>query len=356
MAETLTEQEFVERFGTEKQKEYFAEHGTLQYSYKQKLIQRAEKYCTVKQLKNGKYSITKQKQIPLNPEYIKSATGLYQYTCPLVLDYILNSNSDKTIIGTVSLAQKSHIVSEHYKTVKHSPDLTSEAFKLNEEVSYDCIKHMADTLNYHIEQTLKYLKQMQLIVYTTNYLVFKSEFSQVVLDNGTVTTQRINYPPFIATDEEMKIYRKAVEEADIYAGTTKASERYYSKKAEEWNRRFHEVLLEYGITNMCEVYEIWTVHYDKCVEYRNMFENDIKKIVFNLAKDFKNKLITNALKRTTEIEIDEIELTYNFLTRLCIGNAQLNQRIVKKLQAIKRASNNKTNYREIDFDESDINS
>ena len=356
MAETLTEQEFVERFGTERQKEYFAEHGKLQDSYKQSILRRAEKYCTVKQLKNGKYSITKQKQIPLNPEYIKSATGLYQYTCPLVLDYILNSNSDKTIIGTVSLAQKSHIVSEHYKTVKHSPDLTSEAFKLNEEVSYDCIKHMADTLNHHIKQTLKYLKQMQLIVYTTNYLVFKSEFSQVVLDDGTVTTQRINYPPFIATDEEMKIYRKAVEEADIYAGTTKASERYYSKKAEEWNRRFHEVLLEYGITNMCEVYEIWTVHHDKCVEYRNMFESDIKKIVFNLAKDFKNKLITNALKRTTEIEIDEIELTYNFLTRLCIGNTQLNQRIVKKLQAIKRASSNKTNYREIDFDESDINS
>lgn len=356
MAETLTEQEFVERFGTEKQKEYFAEHGKLQKSYKQSILQRAEKYCTVKQLKNGKYNITKQKQVPLNPEYIKSATGLYQYTCPLVLDYILNSNSDKTIIGTVSLAQKSHIVSEHYKTVRHSPDLTSEAFKLNEEVSYDCIKHMADTLNYHIEQTLKYLKQMQLIVYTTNYLVFKSEFSQVVLDDGTVTTQRINYPPFIATDEEMKIYRKAVEEADIYAGTTKASERYYSKKAEEWNRRFHEVLLKYGITNMCEVYEIWTVHHDKCVEYRNMFENDIKKIVFNLAKDFKNKLIANALKRTTEIEIDEIELTYNFLTRLCIGNTQLNQRIVKKLQAIKRASSNKTNYREIDFDESNINS
>lgn len=356
MAETLTEQEFVERFGTETEKELYEKNGSLKQGYKQKLLKRAEKYCTVKQLKNGKYSITKQKQIPLNPEYIKSATGLYQYTCPLVLDYILNSNNDKTIVGTVSLAQKSHIVSEHYKTVRHSPDLTSEAFKLNEEVSYDCIKHMADTLNYHIEQTLKYLKQMQLIVYTTNYLVFKSDFSQVVLDDRTVTTQRINYPPVIATDEEMKIYRKAVEEADIYAGTTKASERYYSKKAEEWNRRFHEVLLEYGITNMCEVYEIWTVHHDKCVEYRNMFENDIKKIVFNLAKDFKNKLITNALKRTTEIEIDEIELTYNFLTRLCIGNAQLNQRIVKKLQAIKRTSNNKTNYREIDFDESDIDS
>lgn len=115
MAETLTEQEFVERFGTEKQKEYYAEYGTLQHSYKQKLIKRAEKYCVVKQLKNGKYSLTKQKQVPLNPDYIKSATGLYQYTCPLILDYILNSNSDKTIIGTVSLVQKSHIVSEHYK-------------------------------------------------------------------------------------------------------------------------------------------------------------------------------------------------------------------------------------------------
>ena len=126
MAETLTEQEFVERFGTERQKEYFAEHGKLQKSYKQSILQRAEKYCVVKQLKNGKYNITKQKQVPLNPDYIKSATGLYQYTCPLILDYILNSGKDKTVIGMVSLAQKSHIVSEYYKTVKQSPDLPSK--------------------------------------------------------------------------------------------------------------------------------------------------------------------------------------------------------------------------------------
>lgn len=355
MAETLTEQEFVERFGTEKQKEYFAEHGTLQYSYKQKLIQRAEKYCTVKQLKNGKYSITKQKQIPLNPEYIKSATGLYQYTCPLVLDYILNSGNEKTIIGMVSLAQKSHIVSEYYKTVRHSPDLTSKTFKLNEDISYDCIKHMADTLNYHIEQTLKYLKQMQLIVYNTNYLVFKSEFSQIVSEDGSISTQRLNYKPFIATDREMEIYRKALEEADIYADTSNLSERYYSKKAEQWNRKFHEVLLKHGITNMCEVYEIWTVHQDKCIEYRNMFEKDINKIVFNLTKDFKTKLISNASKRMTEIKIDEIELTYNFLTRLCVGNSKLNQRIIKKLQNIKKTIGNNNKYTEIEFNELDEN-
>lgn len=335
MAETLTEQEFVERFGTERQKEYFAEHGKLQKSYKQSILQRAEKYCVVKQLKNGKYSITKQKQVPLNPDYIKSATGLYQYTCPLILNYILNSGKDKTVIGMVSLAQKSHIVSEYYKTVKRSPDLTSQTFSLNESVAYDCIKHMADTLNYHIEQTLKYLKQMQLIVYTTNYLVFKSELRQAVNNDSTIETQRINYQPTIASDKEMEIYRKAVEEADIYAGTTKASERYYSKKAEEWNRRFHEVLLEYGITNMCEVYEIWTVHHDKCVEYRNAFEHDISKIVNNLAKDFKSKLINNATKRIDNFTIDEMELTYNFITRICIGNPQLNQRIKNKLKKIK---------------------
>lgn len=351
MAETLTEQEFVERFGSETEKQLYKKNGELKKGYKQHLIKQAEKYCVVKQLKNGNYSLTKQKQVPLNPEYIRSATGLYQYTCPLVLDYILSSNNEKTVVGMVSLAQKSHIITEYYRTVKHSPDLTSQAFKLNEDISYDCIKHVADTLNYHMEQTLKYLKQMQLIVYTTNYLVFKSDFEQVVSDDGTITTQRINYKPAIATDEEMEIYRNAVEQADIYAETNKSSERYYSKKAERWNKKFHEILLKHSITNMCEVYEIWVVHRDRCIEYRNMFEGNIDKIIFNLTKDFKNKLVSNASKRMAEIEIDEIELTYNFLTRLCVGNSKLNQRIIKKLQTIKKTISTNSNYKEIDFDE-----
>jgi hypothetical protein len=49
MAETITEEELVSRFGTQNQKEYFQEHGKLDGGYKQKLLARAEKHCNVRQ-------------------------------------------------------------------------------------------------------------------------------------------------------------------------------------------------------------------------------------------------------------------------------------------------------------------
>lgn len=339
MAETITEQELVERFGTEVHKKYYQEHGCIEDGYKQRLLSRAEKYCKVKQLKNGKYSLTKQKQVPLNPEYIKSATGLYQYTCPLILDYVMNSDSkhDKAIVGTVSLAERSQIISEYYKSVKSKPDLTIESFNLNKMAAYDYLKHMTTSLNYYIEQTLKYLKQMQLIIYNSRHLVIRSAARAVGTPDGHTEVQYTLQTPSLATEDEMEIYKSAVEAADIYAETKNASERYYSDKAEKWNEKFHAVLNQYGIMNVCEVYEIWTIHPDKCMEYRNAFEHDNSKLVYGLSKEFKNKLCTNAANR---VDIDEMALTYNFLSRVCLGNPKIGKRIETKLKKIQREDNN----------------
>lgn len=242
MAERLTEKELVERFGTEAQKKYFKEHGSLNYGYKQNLLNRASKYCSVKKLENGKYSLTKQKQVPV------SVTGLYQYTCPLILDYIMNSGKEKVNISTVSLAEKTHIVSEYYRTIKSYPDQIAKKFHLNEDSIYDFIKNISDSLGYYIGQTLKYLKQMELVDYTNNHFV----------------------------------------------------------------------------------YEIWSMHPDKCQKYRNAFEQDNTKLILGLSKDFKTKLLDNASGRLKD-NFDEVKFTYDFLTRVCIGNSRVGKRIVDKI-------------------------
>jgi hypothetical protein len=334
MAERITEKELVERFGTDAQKKYFEEHGLLNHSYKQNLLNRAFKYCNIRQLKNGDYSLTKQKQVPINPEYIKSATGLYQYTCPLILDYIMNNGKDKTILGTVSLAEKSKIISKYYRTLKSSPDKVTESFYLDEVATYDCLRHISDSLNYYIEQTLKYLKQMQLIIYTSNYLVIRNSLRQDIDTQGNVLIEYNEDKGIIATDKEMDIYRFAIEQADVVAETKTASERYYSSKAEKWNTEFHRILSQHGIKNIVEVHEIWSMHQDKCQLYRSEFEKDTNKLVLCLSKDFKKKLLDNASGRLKE-NFDEVKFTYDFLTRVCLGNSRLNKRIVDKIHNIK---------------------
>ena len=100
--------------------------------------------------------------------------------------------------------------------------------------------------------------------------------------------------------------------------------------------KFHAVLNQYGIMNVCEVYEIWTIHPDKCNEYRNAFEHDTSKLVYGLSKEFKSKLCNNAVNR----EIDEFELTYSFLSKVCLGNPKIGKRIENKLKKIQQEDNN----------------
>ena len=334
--EKISEKELVFRFGTEKQKEKYEIEGTLRGDNKKGVIRRASKYCTVANMGDGTYKLTNQKKVAVTPEFLKASEGVYQYTCPLILEHILNDKRDKVIIGTVSLAENIELISEHFTPLRKDPRMTAEDFSLDLRSVYDYMQRLTNSLNYYIQQSLNYLQKMQLVVQKTNY-VFRLGKSEIAGFNAF----DVDVKTCLATDELMKIYTDALAIADKVAGTKSESERYYSEKSKEWYAVYYEELKRHGIMGVWRVHELYVVNSDKCKEYREKFDSS-EKLVIGLAKEFRKTLYNKALKNTdAEVDSDDLLFTYNFLSRICIGNRTLSQNIEEKILHIKEENEKK---------------
>lgn len=328
--EKLTEQELVERFGNQEQKEKYKQEGALLKGNKRNVLANARKYCNIMPVGDGTYKITKMKKMAVTPDFIRTASGVYPYTCPLILSYVMEH--DKSLIGKMSLATSIKMVADYYTAINANPKLVAESFDLDLRSVWDYLKHVTDSVNYYIQKTLDYLKQMQLILYTSSYVFIKGNAS-AVQDGVSLKVEK-----YVGTDEDMQFYKEAVSQADIYADTKNASERIYGKKAKAWSSKLHEILSERDIMNVFQVYEVWTVNKDKCREYREKFEAD-EELMVGLGKEFRQKMYDNAFKRVTRNDKyaddgADILLAYNFLSRICIGEPKLSEKTKKKIQKI----------------------
>lgn len=324
--EKISEKELVKRFGNTKQKEKYESQGKLTGSNKQNVLKSAQKYCTVTALENGMYKLTNQKAVAVTPDFPKTAKGIYSYTCPLIVQYVMKN--EKSILGKISLASNIDMIADYYTSINYNPSLAADEFNLDRKAVYNYLENTTKLINYYIDETLKCLKKMQLVFYKTNYLVVKGK-SKMIVDGA-----ELNINSSIATEADLEIYKEAMREADVFAGTKNESERYYSTKSQDWSTKFYDILNSNGIMNVYPVYEVYTVHKDWCEEYRKQFADD-DVLVKGLGKEFKQKIYDNMLKRIDKGKISEDDsdvflIAYDFLSKICIGRPQLSQ----KTQAI----------------------
>ena len=321
--EKISEKELVKRFGNAKQKEKYESQGKLIGSNKQNVLKSAQKYCTVTPLENGMYKLTYQKPVAIAPDFPKTASGIYSYTCPLIVQYVMNN--DKSILGKISLAENIDMITEYYAPINYNPSYAADEFNLDRKAVYNYLENTTKLINYYIEETLKCLKKMQLVFYKTNYLVVRGR-SRLIVSGA-----ELNVHSTIATEADLEIYKEAMREADVFAGTKNESERYYSTKSQDWSAKFYEVLNDNGIMNVYPVYEVYTVHKDWCEEYRKQFaEDDV--LIKGLGRELKQKIYDNMLKRIDNGKISEDDsdvflIAYDFLSKICIGKPQLSQKI-----------------------------
>lgn len=331
--EKISEKNLVERFGNSKQKEKYEEEGKLVGGNKRNVLRSARKYCTVTALGDGMYKLTNQKPVAVTPDFPKTAKGIYAYTCPLIVQYVMNN--DKSILGKITLASNIKMIADYYSSLNYNPNFTADEFNLDRNAVYNYLENTTKLINYYIEETLKCLKKMQLVFYKTNYLIIRGK-SKMIMDGV-----ELNVNSSIATESDLEIYKEAMREADVFADTKNESERYFSTKSQAWNSKFYEELNSNGIMNIYPVYEVYTVHKDWCEEYRNQFADD-DELVRGLGREFKQKIFDNMVKRINKGTISEDDsdvflIAYDFLSKICIGNPKLSQKtqnIIDKLTGV----------------------
>ena len=334
--EKISEAELVQRYGTEAQIKKYESDGELKGYDKARILKRAAQYCTVFPMGNGEYKLTNFKKVPLTPEYIKTTKGLYKYTCPLILDYVLSNRKEgKVVLGKISLAQNIEMVSQYYCQMNYDLYATSDVLDLKLSVVYDYFNHVTESVNRYIMQTLEYLQKMNLIVFKKNYVFYWSNATP----NGEGFS--VANKTTIATDETMQIYTDALRYADEMTGAKTTRDRYFSGKSSKWSNYFHEKLGANGIMNVFPVYEIYIVNADKCKLYRSEFASSAR-LMSGLGKELRENVYKNAEARSVKLEDDCDVVDYlmacEFLSKICIGNPNLGKRLKLKMNEISKMS------------------
>ena len=336
--ERISEEELVARFATDKQKQKYELDRKLTYDVKRGVLERAKKYCTVTPMPDGTFKLTNQKKIPIT-DNSRLASGVYPYTCPLILQYLIDNNyNGKVVLGQMSLARHIEMINEYYSAMNGNEWVTAREMDLRLRAVYDFFGHVTDSVNRMIKQTLAYLQQLKLIICKENYIVKWVDLSASGREvNMDITTS-------IATDKEMEIFTGAVKHADTVCEIEVANDRYNSSKAHDWGKALRSKLKEHGIMDMFPVYEIYAVDIGDCKSFRNNY-GDSATLMANLGKEFRNNVYNNVLKRINKSPTsyedfsDDLLFAYSFLSKICLGKPKVNKAIQQKLDNIVKIRN-----------------
>lgn len=291
----VSELELVQEYGTKSIQNSYQENNGFVGNYKARLLKRVENYWDVEQIGSAKYRLTNLKNLPDIKEYHKSHDGIYQYICPLILKNLLRQkNDERLILGYIPLAQKIEMINKYYKLIQNQPCLIGDVVPVSIGTTYDFYGHADDTIIRYIENALKYLFKMGIIIYRQQYYV--RHFNKTAKVNVRTVKIKHDYTP--ATEQEMSWYARAVVRADkavgILAGQT--HRRFFGKDAVAWQKSINDSMGKHGIMCVLNAYEIYVTDVDRCKEYLRTYDN-LKDFPRLLTTELQNTLNRNALAR-----------------------------------------------------------
>lgn len=292
----VSELELVQEYGTKSIQNSYQENNGFIGNYKARLLKRVENYWDVEQIGSAKYRLSNLKNLPEIKEYHKSHDGIYQYICPLILKNLLKEkNKDRLLLGYIPLARSIEMINKFYKMIQFNPSLIGDIIPISTNTMYDFYGHSDDTIIRYIDNALKYLSKMGIIIYREEYIVRHFDRKKVKFDGRKITVYD-DYQP--ATEQEMRWYARAVERADktvgILAGQTHY--RYFGNKSYDWQTEVNKSMGKHGIMNVIKAYDIYVVDAERCKEYLDTYDNleDHPKL---MTAELQKNLNKNALVR-----------------------------------------------------------
>lgn len=316
-----SEQKIVELFGTKKQKESYAQTGSIQPIIRKRIIEKAAKYCNVTYLKDGQYAISKVYPYVLPSQWSLMNTSLYRFITPLILKTLVDGHDEERKI-TFTLgrwAREIRMVNGNYAIVKSNKEEAHNQFNIPLKDIWDFYDRADDAIEYYITQVLKFLDSARAITWKEVYYVREDKIE------NTNTCDEQGHPIIgirphtrIATDEDFAFYNQCLEEADKEAGITVKKDRYYSDKSGNWLKIFHQKLYQRNITTIYKAYQAYYTHLDICQfivdQFPAMDDYELQK---NLTSEFADLLIDKADKRYKNAPLKYESRYKEFFEKMC---------------------------------------
>lgn len=316
-----SEKKIVELFGTPKQQESYAQNGCLATRSKTSILEKASRYCKITDLGNKNYSISKIYKYPLPSKWSLMNKTLYKDLVPLLLHNLINGHDENNAI-TLTIgkwARELKMINSNYPLIKSNKEDAATLLDMDLDTIFDFYNKADAAMEYYIINALTFLKNALCIYWLqVHYVVVEiTDNTNTIDENGNITPN-IRLETRLASEEEVEYYVRCMEVADNAVHIENISERYYSKKSEEWNRILKKELYKRKIKLVYKAYKAYYVHLDRCQYLLEQFEPKTQEELHTeLIEDFTKHIMENSEKRYKKTP-DKYDASYcEYFAGLC---------------------------------------
>jgi len=281
----INTKEFLEIFGTEKQNQVYIKNKRLNSGIKKRLFVKAQKYCDIEDLTQGKYLIHKVYTTDINDAIIPLKKGLSKYLTPLILQKLL-VDQDKNYKITLSLlgwARQLEMINDNYPFIKYNQEKSSEHLNMDKKIVYDYFERMDECMKYHLDKCLSKLsnkRELNLIEYDSVKMVRKSNITTERNEKGgfnIVCNDPINE---VISDEDRKFVIDCENEAELKAGITKQQEKFYGLTSIIYNKELKKLLSQRNILFTYNAYNIFCKNKNLVEQALSNFDTNVDEQSF----------------------------------------------------------------------------
>lgn len=329
---TISSKELIEKFGTMKQKEAFLKNKKLNIATKQRILKKANKFCNIEDLGQGKFAIHKVYSMLKDDHILQLKNGLYQYMAPLILSKLIQDcdENGKISLSFLGWIRKFDMINDNYGYMKYHQDISSEKLEINPDIMWEYFDKINECLKHYFHRCLEIMQnpnELDLIDYSEVKMVKKGSVSlQGHYGNYSLIGDYIHE---IISDEDNRYVLDCEQEAKIIADIQRPQEKFYGTKLYIYNSYMKQKLAERDIICVYKVYNIFFKDYNKVCEALKKFEyqndcnfvSDFNKYfieyVNNKAKLRQNKEIEKSQDETIDIKfLEQHRLLETYLSEI----------------------------------------
>ena len=282
------EQKIVEMFASPKQQAVYKEKQELTPKQRERLLDKASRYCEVSYLGDKKYSISKIHPYPLPAKWALMNKPLYKDLVPNLLRLTLKGiedNQTTLVCPLLSWKRRVGMLPNKYFDLQYQLTNFDQLYGINCVAAMDFFKKLNKNLDYYMANAFKVLAEYGCFSAYDEYYI--------TLSNGDIRQ---------ATEEEVNIHLQCIAYADKICGICKTAQRYCGIIGSQWNRTYKKELHKTHI-NFVTTYPAITDFNQSRIEFLlSMYENankpesllkDIESMVFkNIRKSIQNHPFT----------------------------------------------------------------
>ena len=247
------------------------------------------------------YLITDLFEVPKTIAQARLHKGIYQFLAPLILNEMINNHDEnhKARLTIFDLAKKIAMVNSNYDYIKYNIEQSGKELEIPFYELYEYFNKTDLQIDEYLRRCIKYLASENCVIANEVHVIQTAEIG-VDINKNTVAIVK-EKDVHTATDEEMDLYARLVEQASKISGASTNYEQWYGKNSKNFKKALKQLLNENGIDYVCRGFEMWYVDLDKC---RRMLEDysviPLSERTKMLGELFKLIIDENAEKRASK--------------------------------------------------------